>query len=341
MGIVGSGFIAQQKHLPAWNRIKDDAAVVALCDVNTAQAQEVARRFGVTRVYAEIGEMLEKEKIDIVDICAPPRAHAPLAIRALQNRAHVLIEKPMAVNTEECDAIITAARESQRSVCVAHSDLFYPSFARARECVKNGEIGRFKGMRIFLSTPVNYITSDANHWAHKLPGGLIGETGPHVIYMTLAFINPICKVRVHAQKLLQEFPWSPFEDYRLELIGEKASCSITLTYATPHWAAQVDLWGREGLLQLDLETQSLVRYDRKSLKPAAIGRSALRQAAQAVRATLSTGARVLLGSFQNTHDHLVRGFVQSIRNGAAPPVTAQEGREAVRVMAMIVETLQQ
>ena len=339
IGLIGSGFIANQKHLPAWQKIERDAKVVALCDVNSSRAEEIARKYGVPRVYQDIDQMLEKEKVDIVDVCSPPQTHAALALRALQSGAHVLIEKPMAVSTEECDAIIAAASETRRHVCVAHSDLFYPAFAKARKLVSRGAIGEFKGMRILLSTPVDYITSNPDHWAHRLPGGVIGETGPHVVYLTLSFINPICDVRVHAQKLLPQFTWSPFEDYRLELIGEKAVSSVTLTYATPHWAAQVDIWGTEGLLKLDLETQSIVRYTRPSLKPAAIGFSALREATQVVQSTLGTASRILLGDFRNTHDQLVRGFVKSIRDRTAPPVTAQEGREAVRVMNLIVEKL--
>lgn len=341
VGLIGSGFIANHKHLPAWQRIERHARVMALCDVNASRAEELARKFRVPSVYPDIDQMLDKEKIDIVDVCSPPQTHAPLALRALRSGAHVLIEKPMAVNTEECDAIIATAGEARRHVCVAHSDLFYPSFAKARRLVGRGAIGEFKGMRIFLSTPVDYITSDPQHWAHRLPGGVIGETGPHVVYLTLSFINPIRDVQVHAQKVLPQFPWSPFEDYRLDLIGDQAVSSVTLTYASPHWAAQVGIWGTEGLLHLDLETQSLVRYRRTSLKPAAIALSAFREAGQMVRGTLGTGGRVLFRHFRNTHDQLVQGFVQSIREKTSPPVTAQEGREAVRVMNLIVEKLRQ
>ena len=179
------------------------------------QAQQVARQFGVPHVYADLRSMLAAEQLHILDICTPPRTHAALALDALQSGLHVLIEKPMAVNTEECDAIIRGAGKAQKKVCVAHSDLFYPSFRRARQIVANGEIGDLKGMQIFLSTPVDYITARPEHWAHRLAGGVLGETGPHVIYMTLAFVPRILDVSVSARKLLAEFPWSPYEDYRL------------------------------------------------------------------------------------------------------------------------------
>ena len=112
MGLIGSGFIAKQKHLPAWKKVGKKAQVVALCDPNVAQAEELARVHGIPKVYSDFQQMLEVEHLDAVDICSPPRTHADLAIRSLQAGAHALIEKPMAINTEECDRILAAAREA-------------------------------------------------------------------------------------------------------------------------------------------------------------------------------------------------------------------------------------
>jgi predicted dehydrogenase len=274
-----------------------------------------------------------------VDICSPPRTHAELAVGALEAGAHVLIEKPMAINTEECDCILAAARESGCKICVAHSDLFYRSFLKAREILSAGTIGEFRGMRIFLSTPKDYITSKPDHWAHKLPGGVIGETGPHVIYMTLAFINPIRSVRIDARKQLAGFPWSPYEDYRLDLIGDEASCSVVLTYATNRWAVQIDLWGSEGHMKFDLETQTIVVHGRADLKPVTLGLSTIKEAGQILRSSVSTSLSYATGTFENTHERLVREFVLSLRNGSPTPVPAEEGREAVRVMGLLADQL--
>jgi predicted dehydrogenase len=339
VGIIGSGFIAKQKHLPAWKKVGRDAQVVALSDPNIAQAEELARAYGITGVYKDYRQMLEAEQLDVVDICSPPRTHAELAIRSLKAGAHALIEKPMAINTEECDQILAVAQENGRKICVAHSDLFYPSFLKAREIVKQGSIGDFGGMRIFLSTPVDYITSKPDHWAHRLPGGVIGETGPHVIYMALAFINPIQTVRVDARKQLNQFPWSPYEDYRLDLMGENATCSVALTYATNRWAVQLDLWGSEGHLKFDLETQTLIVHGRSDLKPMTLGLSAVKEAGQMLGGTLETSLSYLTGKFENTHERLVREFVGSIRSGSPTPVPPEEGREAVRVMDLLVSQL--
>src|SRR5579862_1942492 len=339
VGLIGSGFIAKQKHLPAWERLGRKAQVVALCDPQVAQAEELARIHQIPKVYGDFRQMLQDERLDVVDICSPPRTHADIAIRSLTAGAHAMIEKPMAIGTEECDRIIAACKETGRKICVAHSDLFYPSFLKARELAKQGVIGEFRGMRIFLSTPVDYITSKPDHWAHRLPGGVIGETGPHVVYMTVPFINPIQSVRVDARKQLKQFAWSPYEDYRLELIGDNATCSVALTYATNRWAVQLDVWGSEGHLKFDLETQALIVHGRADLKPVTLGVSAVKEAGQMLGGTLGTSLSYLTGKFENTHERLVREFVESIRNGSPTPVPPEEGREAVRVMDLLVSQL--
>ncbi len=340
VAVIGTGFISVRRHLPAWLRLRRSARVVALCDVDEARAKQVAAEFDVPGAYDSLQVMLEAEKPDFVDICTPPRTHADIAVLALSAGAHVLIEKPMAISVQECDRVIEAARVSDREVCIIHSELFYPCFIQARERVAVGDIGEFRGMRTFRSTPRGYMTSVPDHWANRLPGGVIGETGPHVIYSTLAFINPISDIWVHARKQMHEYPWSPFDDYRLELMGADATSSAVLTYTNEHWAAQVDIWGSEGMLKVDLQSKTLVRYDRVSLSPRVVGYSAISEAAQTAGSTLFTAAGVLAGRFRNTHDILIREFLHRTVRGLPSPVTAQEGREAVRVMSLIAGQLE-
>ena len=106
----------------------------------------------------------------------------------------------------------------------------------------------------------------------------------------MAFINPIHEAWVHARKQMNEYPWSPFDDYRLELMGADATSSAVLTYTNEHWAAQMDIWGSEGMLKIDLQSKTLVRYDRVSLSPRVIGYSAMSEAAQTAGSTLLTAA---------------------------------------------------
>lgn len=336
--IVGAGLIAGKKHIPAFLRHKNKVELTALCDLNQDGARKLAAQFGVPRVYSDIGEMIEKEKPDLVDICTPPQTHVKLAVEAMDRGCHVLIEKPMALTVAECDKIVEAQERNSVKVCVGHSDLFYYPFMEARELVRSGAIGKFRGMRIMLSTPTDYMTSREDHWAHKLPGGVIGESGPHIVYMTLAFINPIRKVSVDAIKLL-DFPWSRYDDYRINLIGDQAISSVSLSYTTDQWAARLDILGEKGILTLDLEGMYLVNSRRPKLSPVPVALSILSESGQIMQNLVSKGVRLAAGRYENTHDIIVSRFVDSISNNTESPVPAAEGREAVRVLNMIVEKL--
>jgi predicted dehydrogenase len=101
----------------------------------------------------------------------------------------------------------------------------------------------------------------------------------------------------------------------------------------------LDVWGSEGHLKFDLETQTLIVHGRSDLKPTTLGVSAVKEAGQILTGTLGTSLSYLTGRFENTHERLVRDFIDSIRNGSPTPVPPEEGREAVRVMDLLVAQL--
>jgi predicted dehydrogenase len=337
--IIGTGLIAKTKHIPSFKKLKNKMALTAVCDVNLDAARQVAAEFGIPNAYADMNEMLAKEKPDMVDICTPPKTHVSIAVEGMKSKANVFIEKPMALSLEECDQILHAENENGVQVCVGHSDLFYYPFIEARKLVNEGAIGEFRGMRIFLSTPVNYITSKPDHWANKLPGGVIGETGPHIIYMTLAFINPIKNVSIDAMKLLPEYPWSPFEDYRINLIGDKTASSVYLTYTSDQWAANIDIVGSKDIIRIDLEGMYLLRSKRPNLGRITVGKSVISESVAKLSDVVTNGIRVITRNYMTTHDLLLSNFADSINSGSPSPVPASEGRESVRVLGVLTDKL--
>jgi predicted dehydrogenase len=138
---------------------------------------------------------------------------------------------------------------------------------------------------------------------------------------------------------LMDYPWSPFEDYRIDLIGEKAASSVTMNYATKQWMARAEILGEEATLLIDLEAMSLVNYRREALGPLRIGISTLRESGQLLRSLAVNGFRYVTGSLRTTHDFIIDGFADSIINGTKSPVPPEEGRESVRIQNMIVEEL--
>ncbi len=339
VGIVGCGAVAVKRHIPGFIRLKRDVVLQAVCDRNEDLAKETARKYNIPKTYQSLSQMLSEESLDIVDICTPPQIHAPLTVEALEHGCHILLEKPMALTTSDCDQMLDASNKYGGKLCIVHNVLFHPPLLKARKLVAEGAIGDFIGMRVFLSDPRDEMIMREDYWIHKLPGGLIGETGPHPVYISLAFLAKVNNVDIYAKKLL-EHPWAPFDEFRIELEGENAVSSIAISYTSNRYAANVDILGTEGALHLDLQSMLVIRQGAKtSLSPWSLVSTSLGSVSQTITGLLANSFKVATGRFRIGHDTVIEMFVNSILSDTKPPVTGEEGRETTRVMEMIVDKL--
>jgi len=335
VAVIGCGLIARARHIPTYRKMKKCVELCAVCDLNEKAAYETARDFHIPGVYSNVSELLSKEDLDVVDICVPPHIHAPLAIEAMGKRCHVIMEKPMALKTSDCDQMLEASQKNGVQLCVIHNDIFHSPFLEAKKLVANGAIGDFVGMRILLSTPRHDMIDLKDHWYHKLPGGVIGETGPHMAYISLAFLNSIKNVDIYAKSFLGH-SWAPFDEFRIELEGENGFSSVVLSYTRNSWMANVDILGTEAALHLDLESMLLIRHRLKDLGYISIAQSSLNTISQMAGGVISNAFKVITGRQRIGTEVVIAKFIDSILTDSQPPVTGEEGRDAVKVMEMVV-----
>jgi myo-inositol 2-dehydrogenase / D-chiro-inositol 1-dehydrogenase len=112
VGLIGAGWIATD-HVAALAK-RDDAELVAVCDLDRARAKRLAP--AGARVYERWEELLERDGLDAVWICVPPLAHREPTIAAFERGIHVYLEKPVARTPDDAAAIVTAAEKSA-AVC--------------------------------------------------------------------------------------------------------------------------------------------------------------------------------------------------------------------------------
>lgn len=334
VAVVGCGAIAQQKHIPAIRNCRRIAELVAVCDKNAELLNKVADANNVKAKYESIDDLLAGQKIDIVDLCTPPQTHAAVALKSIESGCHVLMEKPMALTVEDCDSINNAAESKGKKVCVIHNDLYHPPVLAARRLVKDGTIGALVWMRIYLSTPRWDMIDLKDHWYHRLPGGVIGETGPHVAYLSTAFIGRISEVDIYARNRLG-LAWAPHDEFSITLRGEQATSSVILSYSRNSWGAQVDLIGTESMLTIDLERQILVKNSLKDLSRIPIAKSSFNSAAQMMLGLAKNSLLSVAGRYRIGTERIIEGFIKSVVNGSPVPVSGDEGREVARVMGII------
>lgn len=100
-----------------------------------------AHQFGAN-VYSEFGKLCRDPLVEAIYIASPHRFHAIQAVAALEHGKHVLLEKPMALTIEECDAIVAAADRTGRQLIVGHTHAFDPNVREMARIIQSGELGR-------------------------------------------------------------------------------------------------------------------------------------------------------------------------------------------------------
>jgi myo-inositol 2-dehydrogenase/D-chiro-inositol 1-dehydrogenase/UDP-N-acetylglucosamine 3-dehydrogenase len=116
------------------------AELVAVTDLNSGRADELAGRLGAA-AYRSHRELLDRVDVDAVIVCTPDWEHREVCVDAASDGKHILVEKPLAMAVEDCDAIIAAADNAKVTLMVGHILRFDPRYAAARAAVDSGEIG--------------------------------------------------------------------------------------------------------------------------------------------------------------------------------------------------------
>jgi predicted dehydrogenase len=95
--------------------------------------------------YRDLAAMLADPDIDLIDICNPTHLHPDTAIKALNAGKHVLVEKAIALDPKDADAMLAAAKKANRLLMVAHVLPFFPEFAYAAQSIRGGSFGKLLG----------------------------------------------------------------------------------------------------------------------------------------------------------------------------------------------------
>jgi predicted dehydrogenase len=156
IGIVGVGFMGMIHYLAA--RKLQGAQVQALCSRDSRKLagdwRSIQGNLGprgqmmdlsAVKKYDSLETLLADPDIDLIDVCNPTHLHPETALQALRAGKHVLVEKAIALQPAEADAMVQAARQAGRLLMVAHVLPFVPEFAFAAEAVRGGRFGKLLG----------------------------------------------------------------------------------------------------------------------------------------------------------------------------------------------------
>jgi predicted dehydrogenase len=129
--VIGLGEVAQIVHLPILEALASRYEVAAICDISPSLVDHVGDRYGIAARYGDAREMIVTESLDCVFVLNSDEYHAECVVTALEQGAHVLVEKPMCLSPLEAEEIIAARDRSGKVVMVAYMRRFAPAFEEA------------------------------------------------------------------------------------------------------------------------------------------------------------------------------------------------------------------
>ncbi len=338
--VIGCGGIARE-HLRILARMPN-ARLAAICDVDVRAAAELAEEFAVPRTYDNAEAMLEAERPDVVHVLTPPQTHLELARAAFEAGAHVLVEKPMAVDAGEARRMAEAARAAGLQLCVDHNHVYDPVIVRLRRLIGSGALGQviwaesYYGFNLGDNRASKYMMPGGReHWTFGLPGGLLQNLAPHPLCLALDVLGPEVRTTAHA-RYGRVLPHAPADELRVLLESEEASGMVTVSLAVSPRFQYLNVLGTRGSVFVDILNQWLVRQRVLRGVPKPVSRALLNvaQAWTILRGTLGGMLRVLRRRWTPYvgMETLIREFYASVQEGREPPVTAEEGVRVMEVM---------
>ena len=171
IALIGAGSFAKEVHLPNLMKLKHLFKLYAIASGTGSNAKAIAQRFGAVHATTDYQEVLKDKNIDAVIIATRHNLHAKIAIEALLAGKAVFLEKPMALNQEELDALVKTIDETKLPFMVGFNRRFSPYAQEIKRHISK----RINPMVINYRMNAGYIPLE--HWVHSEEGGgrIVGE----------------------------------------------------------------------------------------------------------------------------------------------------------------------
>jgi len=225
LGVVGAGMIGNV-HMQTFSSLSEEVEIAAVTDAYLPLAEQRAAEHGIATVHASPQALLEDPSIDAVVICVPNKFHAELSIEALKHGKHVLLEKPMSINSESAHAIVQEAERAGKIVMMSHQMRWTPISRAIKEQIDNGAVGKIYNAKTgwFRKKGIPGWGS----WFTRMEesgGGPLIDIGVHMLDLTLYLMGNPKPVSVYG---------STYAEFGPKRIGMG-------NWGTPNWDGYFDV----------------------------------------------------------------------------------------------------
>jgi predicted dehydrogenase len=338
VGIAGAGWVALNRHAPVI-LAHPYADLVAVYDRDLVRAQAFCAQFapkgGAPRIaaYGHLDQFLD-ERFDVVHVTTSPWSHHDLTVAALSAASHVFVEKPMAMGLSEAKSMADQAREAGRLLCVSHNFLWSWSMAKALRALGQGPVDYLLGLQM------SAMTRRLPAWHSQLPGGLMFDEIPHMLYSANRLLGGDLVVdHVRADRAqLQEGDYP--RTVEVLLGGRTGHGQVTMVLCSPVSEWHIMASAMTGFVDIDLFRDVAIRLVPDGRHgPTDIARSSVTAVAGHVGGFVRSGARYAAHRQFWGHDELIGRFFEAVHNGNPAPVPIDDALTVVTATDHVLSAL--
>lgn len=255
-GIFGCGVIAKT-HAAVIKRI-EDAELYACADISEKAALSFAENHSI-KAFSSLDEMLESPDVDVISVCTPSGTHADIAIKILEADKNVILEKPMAIKTSDCDRIIEVAKKSKGKLTVISQMRTAPDIKKLKSLIDTGTLGKV----LLVELNMNYYRDDEYYkgsWrgSKKMDGGgALMNQGIHGVDLIGYLVGKVAKVTSIVRTVAHDIEVEDMAVANLEFENGALGIITASTAVPPGFDRETKIYGTCGYAHL-IETK-LVR----------------------------------------------------------------------------------
>lgn len=299
VAVIGCGYWGKN-HVRVFKEI-ENANIIAVADANENVAREIGERYGI-KWFKNYENVLKLKEVEAVTICTPTETHAEIALRAIEEGKHVLVEKPMTSNVEEAKIITNKAREKGVFLTVGFIERFNPAVIEAGKLIKEGKIGE---------TILAHARRVSRRAERIKDIGVIKDLGIHDIDVILMlFEDKVEEVYAIAGNI--EFVYEDYANIMIKF-GKNKSAFIETNWLTPRKIRRLIITGTEGLINVEYITQEITIENKKGIYQPFL-------------------------EYQEPLKLELKNFVISILNNVEPKPTGEDGIKALTICDAAIQS---
>lgn len=199
-GIIGCGNVTEVKSGPALQKAVG-SELIAVMRRNGDLAKDYAQRHGVKKWYSDAASLIRDPEVDAVYIATPPSSHKDYTLQVAKAGKPVYVEKPMALNYQECKKMVDICKDKQVPLFVAYYRRALPRFLKVKELLEDKAIGDVRAVNVRLYKPPSHqdINKEEN-WrvsSNIAGGGYFFDLACHMIDLLQFFLGSIISAHGH------------------------------------------------------------------------------------------------------------------------------------------------